>query len=219
MNRRRRVLRTGWAVTALGVAATVTVALAQQPARGAFSGTTGASGGTISSAAQFCTAPPTRLVSSGDSWIETGAPTATHGSDTFLKVSSVGVRTWIRFTLPSVPGGCLLSSAVLSVRARTPVPGRTIDVYRGNPTAPSWTSGTITWANQPSGVGTAVGSSSLAAAGWQNWTVTAHVTRQYADGNNGFVLRDRLEGSGSVEQIYEDLQHATYKPTLVLTWN
>jgi hypothetical protein len=216
---RRTLLRAARTVAALGVAAAVTVALAQQPARSAFTGTTGTAGSSVGSAPQFCSAPQSTLISTGDSWTDSAAPAATHGSDTFLKVSSAGARTWIRFTLPSIPAGCVLGSAVLSVRARTPAATRNIDVYRGDPAAPQWASGTITWTGQPSGVGTAVGSASLAAPGWQNWTVTAHVAQQYAAGNNGFLLKDRAEGSGSVEQIYEDLQNATYKPTLVLTWN
>jgi hypothetical protein len=204
---------------ALGVVAALTVGLAQQPAQSAFSGTTGSTGNAVASSAQFCTAPPTTLTSAGDSWTESAAPTATHGGDTLLKVSAAGVRTWIRFSLPARPVGCVLDTAVLSVRARTPSPSRVIDVYRGNPLAPQWTSTAIAWANQPTGVGTRVGSASLSAAGWQTWTVTGHVTAQYTDGNNGFVLQDRSEGSGTAEQIYEDLQNATYPPTLVLTWN
>jgi hypothetical protein len=63
-----------------------------------------------------------------------------------------------------------------------------------------------------------VGNGSLTSAGWQTWTVTDHVREQLRAGNNGFVLQDRNEGAGAVEQIYEDLQNATYPPTLVLVW-
>lgn len=104
------------------------------------------------------------------------------------------------------------------MRARAPVPGRTIDVLRGDPLAVPWAAGTIAWANQPSGVGTPVGSASLGGAGWQTWTVTEHVRQHLAAGNNGFVLQDHAEGQGVVTQVYEDLQHATFKPTLVLVW-
>jgi hypothetical protein len=216
-------LRLGRTLLALCVIVGGTVGLASRPAMSAFSATTGTSGGTVTSSGQFCTEPPTRLVSVGDSWTDSAATTVAHGSDTFLKVSassSTGnTRTWIRFALPGIPAGCVLNSALLNLRARTPVSGRIIDVYRGNPAAPQWASATITWATQPTGVGTAVGSSSLTTAGSQSWTVTAHVTRQYIDGNNGFVLQDRAEGSGSAAQIYEDLQNTTYPPELVLTWN
>jgi hypothetical protein len=217
----RRVRRTVRVLLALGSAAGVTVALAQVPAQGAFTAVSGSTGNSVASAADFCTAPgPTTLYSVGDSWTDFSAQAATHGGDTFLKVSSSAsttARTWLRFGLTR-PAGCFLTSAQLQVRARTPAAGRTIDVYRGDPLAPQWTSSTITWGNQPSGVGTAVGNGSLTSAGWQTWTVTDHVREQLRAGNNGFVLQDRNEGAGAVEQIYEDLQNATYPPTLVLVW-
>ena len=82
-----------------------------------------------------------------------------------------------------------------------------------------WASATITWGNQPAGVGPAVGSASLGAAGWQTWTVTAHVRDQYANGNNGFVLKDHTENNGVVvDQVYNVLESGATAPTLVVTW-
>jgi hypothetical protein len=107
---------------------------------------------------------------------------------------------------------------VLSLYNRTPAPARTIDVYRGA-LAPVWTSAAITWTNQPAAAGTAVGKPSPPAPGWQSWTVTAHVQDQYANGNNGFVLRDRNENAGaSVEQVYDSIDMGATAPTLVVTW-
>jgi hypothetical protein len=112
-----------------------------------------------------------------------------------------------------------VSSAVLSLYARTPTAGRTIDVYRGLSTAPAWTSAAITWGTQPAASGTAVGSASRATAGWQSWTVTAHVQDQYANGNNGFVVMDHAENAGvAVDQVYDDLQTPATAPSLVVTW-
>jgi len=208
-------------LAALGCAAVMTVALAQVPVQASFTAVSGAAGNSVSTAMDFCTAPgSTTLYSAGDSWTDSGAPGVTHGSDTYLKVSpsaSATARVWIRFSWAR-PAGCFLTSAQLRVRVRTPASGRTIDVYRGDPQAPQWTSGAITWGNQPSGIGTRVGAASLGAAGWQTWTVTDHVREQVAAGNNGFVLQDRNEGFGTAEQIYEDLQNVTYKPELVLVW-
>ena len=207
-----------------GAAVVMTLALAGQPASGAFLGATGNGGNSVSSAPSFCTTPGTTTVSaSGDSWVDSAAVNANHGSDTRVYVrssTSNDLRMLIRFTLPAPPSGCQLSSAVLRVNNRSPVSGRTIEAYRGDPAAPQWMASTVTWANQPAAVGTPVGSVTGASAGYQSWTVTAHVQAQYAGVNNGFVLKDSDETStGTAEQVYDDLQHSTNPPRLVLTWS
>jgi hypothetical protein len=205
-------------------AAGLTVALASSTAHGAFSAATGDTGDSVGTAASFCVAPGTTstATSAGDAWTDEAATTTNHGGDAFLAVRSSSAgdrRTWVRFTLPSPPTHCTVASAVLSLYARTPASGRTIDAYRGTYITPVWTSTGITWANQPAAAGTAVGTASRSTAGWQTWTVTAHVQDQYANGNNGFVLRDRTENAGvSVEQVYDDLQTPATAPTLVVTW-
>jgi hypothetical protein len=211
-------------LAAVVVVAGLTVALAESTAASAFTAVTTDSGNGVTAAASFCVSPGTTstAVSAGDSWTDEAATATTHGSDVglYVRSSSAGDRrTWVRFTLPVPPTHCRVASAVLSLYARTPASGRTIDVYRGTYGTPEWTSAGITWATQPAPAGTAVGSASRATAGWQTWTVTAHVQAQYANGNNGFVLRDRVENAGvAVDQIYDDLQTPATAPTLVVTW-
>jgi hypothetical protein len=222
ISRRRLRGRLG-RVGILLAAAGLTVALASSTASGAFTASTVDTGNSVATAASFCVAPGTTstVTSAGDSWTDEAAAATTHGGDPALYVRSSSAgdrRTWVRFTLPSPPTHCTVASAALSLYARTPTAGRTIDAYRGAVT-PAWTSAAITWTNQPAAAGTAVGSASLAAAGWQTWTVTAHVQDQYANGNNGFVLQDRTENAGvAVDQIYDDLQTPATAPTLVVTW-
>lgn len=219
---RQLVVRTVLRLAAVALAVTLTVALSRSPASGAFSAVTGTSG-SVGTAADFCTAPgPVTLTAAGDSWINQQAPGNNYGVDTALNVRSApsnNQRILVRFALPVQPAGCSLASATLRLYNRTPTTGRVIDAYRGDPASAQWTAAGVTWTNQPAVAGTAVGSTTVATAGWQTWTVTAHVQAQYAGTNNGFLLRDRTEGTASpAGQVYDDLQHATNGPRLVLTW-
>jgi hypothetical protein len=67
--------------------------------------------------------------------------------------------------------------------------------------------------------GTAVNSASLAAAGWQQWTVTSIVNSHYAGTNSGFLVRDSVDSAPAPGfwQLY-DSRSKTNKPELVLTW-
>ncbi|MFP5372778.1 MAG: DNRLRE domain-containing protein, partial [Actinomycetes bacterium] len=158
-----------------------------------------------------------------DSWTDEAATTTTHQNDTEIRVrsSSAGDRhVWTGFALPAVPARCELTQARLRYYNMDPDGGRNIDVYRGDPGAPLWTAATIAWSNEPAYLGpAATNAATTNTPGWQEWVVTDHVLAQYAGGNNGFVLRDRTETSPTAyEQVYYDRQHATYTPTLVLTW-
>lgn len=220
MNGRRRAVRLLRTPAALGAAASLTVAQAQDPARGAFTGLTESSGNSMTAAANFCTSTGATLTASGDSWIDSSATAGTNGGASLFIRSwlSVNQRALVRFALPALPVGCVLSAAELRVYNTSPVAGRTIDVYRGDPTAPLWAETTVTWANQPPAVGAAVPSTTISTAGWQTWMVTDHVLDHYAGINNGLILRDANENSaGTSEQKYSSREGAN-PPRLVLTW-
>lgn len=214
--RRERALHIG----ALGVAAVATVALTQVPVSGAFSGVSGNTANSVSSAASFCTAAATTLYSSGDTWTDEAAPSVNHQSNLELRVRSLSAgnrHIWTGFALPPVPAHCELTQAQLNYYNKTPTSGRNIDVYRG---AALWTADAILWSNEPGYLGPAVvNAATPSVPGWQEWVVTDHVRAHYAGGNTGFLLRDRTENSGtSREQVYYDRQNSTYRPNLVLTW-
>jgi hypothetical protein len=216
-----RVLRFG----AFGVAAAATVALTQVTASGAFSGISGNAANSVASSASFCTAAPSTLYSSGDSWTDESANATNHQNDLELRVRSSSAgdrRVWIGFDLPTPPVSphCQLVQAKLSFYNKIPTSGRTLEVWRGNPGSPLWTAATITWSNEPGYLGPAVTNGlTPAVPGVQEWVVTDHVRAQYTGGNNGFLLKDSAENSGTArEQVFYDRQDTTYRPTLVLTW-
>jgi hypothetical protein len=117
-----------------------------------------------------------------------------------------------------VPAHCSLT-ATLRLRASSAQAGRSIDVYRIDPSA-AWTEAGISWDTLPGTTGSYVSSASRGSAGWQEWTVTSLMTGLYA-GNNGFLLRDRTDSAGtSATQVYDSRDAATAAnwPQLVLTW-
>src|SRR3712207_3451179 len=123
MTGRSRLVSRAVRGAALGAAVTATVALTHSTASGALTANTGDSGNSVAAAASFCTASPTTLYSAGDAWTDEAAPANNYQSDLNLRVQSSSAgdrRTWIRFTLPSVPARCDLVQAQLRLYNWTP---------------------------------------------------------------------------------------------------
>ncbi len=148
------------------------------PAVGANAFTTGTWG---------CTSPgSTTFVAIADAWIDEANATQNNGGTNPLNVQSRNGarnrRALVRFPLPaSVPAGCSVTVATLRLYASSSAATRTIDVYRA---AAAWNENSVTWNTRPGTTGTAVGTASLVAAGWQTWTVTAQVAAQFPAANN-----------------------------------
>lgn len=185
------------------------------PAVGANTFTTGTWG---------CSSPGSQtLVSSADAWVDEAAPTTNYGATNPLNVASRNAarnrRALVRFTLPTLPAGCSVTAGTLRLYANSSTGGRTIDVYRA---AASWTEGTVTWNTRPATTGTAVGTGSLGAAGWQTWNVSAEMVALYG-ANNGFVVRDRTESASATlqQQVYRSREAGgtpNNRPELVVTF-
>ena len=222
---RRRVVRSGRRLAVLGAAAAFTVLLAQHTTTAAFTAQTGDTGNQESTAASFCASQGGNTYgASADTTTYQQNPTNIYGTSVETGVgSSSGAngRVLIRFPLPALGAHCVVTGATLRLHAHTPVAGRMIDVYRVDPASPAWSEAATHWNNQPATTEVAVGTASLGAAGWQQWTVTSMVSSFYAGTNSGFLLRDRTEGSGtSYWQLYRAREHGTSatRPQLVLTW-
>lgn len=220
---RRIVVRTAVQVAVLGLVAALTVALAGNPASGAFTAVTGSGGNSVGTSADFCVAGVQDVPVSNDSWTDQAAPTVSNGTSSALQVrsgSAANRRTYLRFSL-TTRKHCTLQSAQLRLYNRVPTAGRVIDVHRADPAqSPQWDAGSITWNNQPAPTGTGAGSTAPAAPQIQTWDVTAHTTVLLTGPNNGFVLRDRVENDGgSSAQAYDEQSTAGGTvPTLRLTW-
>jgi acid phosphatase type 7 len=223
---RRTVVRLVLRSVAVAGAVTLTVSLAGQPSRSAFTASTGDAGNRVTAAADFCSSPGGQTLNpTADVAAYQSQPTTNYGNHVNLGALSgptANTRSFLRFgPLPGVPSGCVLT-ATLRLRANSATAGRTIDVYRIDPTATAWTEGGVTWnAMPPPSTDTAVWSASLAGAGWQEWTVTSLMPGLYAV-NSGFMVRDRTDSSNPAgSQLYDSRNSATSGnwPQLVLAWN
>ena len=126
------------------------------------------------------------------------------------------MRALVRFAAPTVPAGCVLSSAKLQLYADSYTTGRTIQALR---VAATWAEGSVRWSNQPATTGAAATLPSGNTKAYREWLVTDHVRAMVsANAHHGFLVRDAVENSGSAEQQYFAREKGQNPPRLVLTY-
>jgi hypothetical protein len=190
-----------------------------------FTSTKSNPGNNFTAASSFCPTPSTQSAATDrDSWVgEESSGNDNHGTENTLNVQSRSGqdrRTLIYFPLPSKPGGCVVSSAILRLYATSAASGRTIGVRRIQAT---WTETGVTWVTQPAADPTpvATGSSGTAPA-WKEWNVASLVNLMYSGSNHGFLLKDESEDAGSTQlQVYQSEEDTpnTQDPQLVITFS
>lgn len=136
-----------------------------------------------------------------------------HFATTGNPKGSLNRRALVRFSLPQVPAGCVVSSAFLRLHDGAPAI-RDLDVYR---LAATWSETGVTWSNQPATAGAASAAYQVR-TGWVEWLVTDQVNAMYTGANNGFVVRDRAEDSSTLVEngFYTREAGSLYAPELVL---
>ena len=170
------------------------------------------------SVAAACTGSTVTVGAAADSWILQDSANTNYGTDSALKVNSKGPnqnsRALVRFNMPTIPAGCLLTSAKLRMYSGSYKTGRTLQALRIDA---SWTESAVRWNNQPAPAGTAATVAS--GSGYREWTVTSIVQTQYSTTNNGFLIRDAAENNGGMEQVFNSREKGTDNPPrLVLTF-
>jgi parallel beta-helix repeat protein len=154
-----------------------------------------------------------------DSWVAEGNVNSNFGTDSILKVRSKSPANnfgaLVRFRLPPMPEGCQVAEARLQLYAASATTGRTIQALR---IVDDWTESGVTWANQPGTTGVAaIAGSGL---GTIEWVVTTQVQAMYSDSNNGFLIRDAVDGDvASPEQSFHGREKTPdHPPALVITF-
>jgi predicted ribosomally synthesized peptide with SipW-like signal peptide len=113
---------------------------------------------------------------------------------------SANRRAYLRFPLSTIPNGCRVTNAVLTMSQTTTQNGgtRTMDVYRA---ASDWSEPSLSWNNAPSPTGPAVGARNAVSSGQSvTWDVTSLVRSQYSTNDYGFVLRDHDEDASTASE-------------------
>jgi large repetitive protein len=151
-----------------------------------------------------------------DVWIGASV-TSNKGADPTLDVEAdplgAHTRSLVRFSLPAVPGGCVLASAKLRLYTSSGSEGARVEVVR---LTSGWSESQVLWSNQPGVAGSAAVAWSR--DGYMQWNVLGHVQSLLALGNHGFQVRDAAEGSpeGGTGHGFNSRENAEFPPQLVL---
>jgi hypothetical protein len=164
-----------------------------------------------------CTGGTVTASADADSWVLQDSATQNHGTDSTLKVDSksgANARTLVRFGLPALPDGCEVTNAKFRLYASSFKDGRTLQALR---LGGSWTERAVNWNNQPATTG--VAATATSASGYVEWTATSQVKGMYSGANNGFLVRDSVEGGNGVDQQFHSREKGTDNPPqLVITF-
>ena len=158
------------------------------------------------------------LIAANDSWVDQANPGNNNGGDTQLRVrsqtGSQNQRVFVDFDLPSLPSGCVATSADLYLYNSSMTSGRTLEVHRA---AASWAENGITWNDQPATTGTPA-TTTISATGWTGWSVTALTNDLYTSGNFGFRIADQTEGAASAAtQVFGARESGSTPPVMLLS--
>ncbi|MBN1641758.1 MAG: DNRLRE domain-containing protein [Anaerolineae bacterium] len=177
--------------------------------------------------------PPGMLYPYGDATVLSARGSTNFGSTTDMWVGydhcyDLGkARSLIRFDLSDVPAGYPLSKATLRLYLYDGCDmsnrSHAVKVYR---IKSSWSSGSVTWNNQPAHDTSKVWASTNVPSwtpGWYSWDITALVkawlSGQYP--NYGVVLRaSEASDTSSASKFFYTMNKSgtTYDPRLVFTW-
>lgn len=165
---------------------------------------------TFTTAASFC-ASTSNLTATADSWIDEDAGGTNYGTQTTLKVFGDGghlKRFLVNFTLPTLPAGCSVTSATLTLTMSAGSTGKFLSAARASA---SWTETGVTWNNKPAVTGTAATASSAATT---SFTVTSQVAAMYPSSAFGFQVRANDEDANETVEFYS--RQGTTPPTLTV---
>jgi large repetitive protein len=187
----------------------------------AFSDEASNSGNSFTAAATFpCSNPGTQTVTaSDDAYIDQNSAGTNFGNAATLSVQSRNAsrnrRALVRFSLPSIPSNCTLTTATLRLNASAAAAGRTLQAQR---VTSSWTETGVTWNLVPTV--TTTGQATVASgAGWRQWTVTTPVQAMYSGNNYGFMVRDSSDNQGGAGALQTfSSRTGANPPELVLTF-
>lgn len=157
-----------------------------------------------------------------DSFVGSTSPTTNYGLEPFLITGTHPTygtnRSFVKFNLsPLLPGANITYAKVTLSQYLTTTNSETVDVY---PITSTWTSGGVTWNNQPT-LGSKQSSTSVAGAGDYDFVITS-VARGWYGGslqNHGIALKMATETND--RKSYRSSDYATdptKKPKLTITY-
>jgi len=157
-----------------------------------------------------------------DSYVNQGEPTINYSTSSNLEVARFGEfltlwRSYLRFDLRSIPSNAILASAELRLYLNSAVgPIVSLSILQVNA---AWTSGGVTWNNQPA-VGPVRASAAVGlTTGYKVWTLTT-LAGEWLSGstpNYGVSIRGPEASSVEWSRTFDSLQGPN-DPQLVITY-
>lgn len=193
------------------LATTMSVTWAGTDVVASFTDSASVGANTFTTAASFCTGSTDVLTATADTYVDEDNPSTNYGTTATLKLwgdSGHLKRFYVNFTLPTLPAGCSVTSATLTLTRSSSVTNGTLAAYR---LASSWTETGLDWSPQPSTAGVAATAASAAVT---SFTVTTQVEAMYPSSDFGFVVKASNEDSNT-EQVFHS-RTGTTPPTLTV---
>jgi hypothetical protein len=149
-----------------------------------------------------------------DTYVDQVLPLQNFGGSLSLSVRSslnANKRTFVKFDLPELPWGAIVSSAVLRLVPVSVPDSRNYEISRV--TGP-WDESTVTWATQPAAILTGTQINNL-----MEWDVTADVQNFYSGTPNyGWRISDQNEDSAVPYEIVFGSRESSARPQLILEY-
>ena len=157
---------------------------------------------------EIVTSPVVTFMSSGDAWVNEGAPNTNYGSNSRLEVGqSPGERAYLKFNVTNLTGP--VTSAKLKLHTSTSGSSTGGQVYRAANT--TWGESAITWSNQPGTTGSVLSTvSPVPGNAWHEWDVTSAVT---GNGTYAFVVT-ATSSDGFILYSEEEATYTSLRPVL-----
>lgn len=150
------------------------------------------------------------LGADADAFVQSSRPTSKKGLLTFMRVRQGTKLAYVRFVVPASAEP--IASATLRIYATTASKcSAGVEILRA--ANDTWVESTITWANQPGSVGTAIDTETWSAAGSQSFDVSAAVT---GGGPVSFVLRHSPACNAQGDVIINSREASADRPELVV---
>ena len=192
-------------------------ALAAPPAAALFSARTESGRSTFTAAASFGCGGAT-VLATRDATLSQEQPATNLGSlaTNFTRTIPKRARVAIGFDpLPRPPAGCALVAATLRMRQTLGWPGTHLQAYRYGG---AWTESGVTWSTQASPAGAPAPAVADEATGLVEIDVTDHLRALLAGPDNGLVIVNRFEASGSSYYQYLSSREGADPPRLEIRW-
>lgn len=157
-----------------------------------------------------------------DSFISSQYPSTNYSSSQYLVTGKhqtfATARSFLKFKLPVLPEGAVITSAKLSLYQYYNTTNQvTVDI---RPVNSSWSASTLTWNNKPP-VGSSVSNVVIEKPSWYDFYITNLVKSWYnGTANHGVAVQFRDETQAT--KIFYSNDHATYtelKPRLTITYS